>query len=95
MKVQLCFDTFLNTKNKFVTENFLKTIRKTQLYQIRPLSINFKIVLLENSLHCTSDEENVFNYVQMLRWNRLLKMSSQKNIAFLKPCALEEETQYE
>ena len=95
MKVQLCFDTFLNTKNKFVTENFLKTIRKTQLYQIRPLSINFKIVLLENSLHCTSDEENVFSYVQMLRWNRLLKMSSQKNIAFLKPCALEEETQYE
>ena len=95
MKVQLCFDTFLNTKNKFVTENFLKTIRKTQLYQIRPLAINFKIVLLENSLHCTSDEENVFNYVQMLRWNRLLKMSSQKNIAFLKPCALEEETQYE
>ena len=95
MKVQLCFDTFLNTKNKFVTENFLKTIRKTQLYQIRPLSINFKIVLLENSLHCTSDEENVFNYVQMLRWNRLLKMSSQKNIAFLKPRALEEETQYE
>ena len=95
MKVQLCFDTFLNTKNNFVTENFLKTIRKTQLYQIRPLSINFKIVLLENSLHCTSDEENVFNYVQMLRWNRLLKMSSQKNIAFLKPCALEEETQYE
>ena len=95
MKVQLCFDTFLNTKNKFVTENFLKTIRKTQLYQIRPLSINFKIVLLENSLQCTSDEENVFNYVQMLRWNRLLKMSSQKNIAFLKPCALEEETQYE
>ena len=95
MKVQLCFDTFLNTKNKFVNENFLKTIRKTQLYQIRPLSINFKIVLLENSLHCTSDEENVFNYVQMLRWNRLLKMSSQKNIAFLKPCALEEETQYE
>ena len=95
MKVQLCFDTFLNTKNKFVTENFLKTIRKTQLYQIHPLSINFKIVLLENSFQCTSDEENVFNYVQMLRWNRLLKMSSQKNIAFLKPCALEEETQYE
>ena len=95
MKGQLCFDTFLNTKNKFVTENFLKTIRKTQLYQIRPLSINFKIVLLENSLHCTSAEKNVFDCVQMLRWNRLLKMSSQKNIAFLKPCALQEETQYE
>ena len=55
MKIQLCFDTLLKTKNNFLTKNFLKTIRKIQLYHICPNSINFKMVSLESSLHCASD----------------------------------------
>ena len=54
-------------------------------------SVNFKMVLLESSLQWGPDEKN-FDSVSMLRHDRLLKMSSQKNIAFPKPCELEEET---
>ena len=36
----------------------LKTIRKIQLYQICSISINFKMVSLESSLHCASDGKN-------------------------------------
>ena len=44
MKIQLYFRTLLKTKNNFLTEKILKTIRKIQLYHtytsIRPNSIN-------------------------------------------------------
>ena len=78
MKTQLSLDTLLNADNNFLTENFLKIIRKIQLFQILLYSINFKMVSLESSLHCASDEKTAFHSVCMLRWNCLLKITSQK-----------------
>ena len=70
----------------------MKAIQKIHIYQTQAYSINFKTILMESALHCSSDEKTALNSVHMLRQDCLLKMPSQKNIALPKPCALEEET---
>ena len=79
MKLQLPFYTLLNTRNNFLTENFLKTIGKIQICQTHAHSINFKIVSLESSLHCGPDEKNCIQFcVHAQAWSSSENVQSKK-----------------
>ena len=91
MKIQLCFDTLLKTKNNFLFKNFLKTEKSNFTTYVQTQS-TLKWSCWKAHFIVLLKEKPAFNSVCMLSWNCLLKMFSQKNIAFPKPCALEEET---